>query len=156
MTLGGPLRGNGIRWKQVAVVTQGGPHVTQETTVTQHKLWESRVNCKHNRASLKSGDTGVFQGEVELSVHCESSVHCDTAQPHGNLGTIVMLWNLMEPSVSCEYMASWNPGATGTEPWLVEARGHCDPARPLGTQENIVGQWNPMEPSVICKNSRAS
>ena len=73
------------------------------------------------------------------------------------MGTIVTQWNLMEASVSCEHStASWNPGASGTVPWLVEARDHCDTAGPLGTQDNIVGQWNLMEPSVNCPNSEAS
>lgn len=100
----------------------------------------------HSGISWKQGSTLTKWGLIEQRCHsdiassCESSIHCVKTQPHGNMGTIVTQCSLMEPSVSCEHsMTSWNPGVTGTVPWLVEARGHCDTAGPLGTQDTIVG-----------------
>ena len=65
--------------------------------------------------SWDKGATGTLPALVD------SSVLWDTAQLHGNMGTIVAQWNLMEASVTCEHsMASWNPEASGTVPWLME------------------------------------
>ena len=63
----------------------------------QVSLEEPNVNCKQSGASWKPGVTGTLPALVE------SSVHSDTAQPHGNMGTIVIQRNLMEASVNCEH-----------------------------------------------------
>ena len=74
-------------------------------------LGKPSVNCKNSQeknksgASWKPGATWILRALLELSVHCE------TAQAHGNMGTIVTQWNLTEASINFEHStASWNPG----------------------------------------------
>lgn len=114
--------------------------------------------------------TGFFPGLMETSLQfyiagppgtqetivmpwnlIKPSITCDKGRPHQTQETTVKQWTAMAASVNCKHSrATWNTGSTWTLPLFVDFSVHCDKMWPHATQETIGTQLNVMEPSFSC------